>query len=199
MPYTAEHKANTRRKIVKTARILFNHHGFANVTIDQVMSSAGLTRGGFYNHFRNKEELYAEAVYSFLNGRGKAWRDDAGIDPESGGLDAILAMLNAYLSSEHAKDIDGQCPMIALPSDVARSTAKTRQSYEALLRAMIWLFENNLDEDSKDKQNTAMVLSSLCVGGMVLSRTIENSKFAEQLRRACKHFANEMLMQSKNL
>ena len=105
MPYTLEHKAKTRGRIVEAARVMFNRDGFAEVTIDQVMAHAGLTRGGFYNHFRNKEELYAEAVASFLNGRGKTWRDDAGVDPQNGGPDTVRAMINTYLSPEHARDL----------------------------------------------------------------------------------------------
>jgi len=57
MPYSPEHKAETRRKIVRQARGLFNRNGFAEVSIDQIMAAAGLTSSGFYNHFRNKEEL----------------------------------------------------------------------------------------------------------------------------------------------
>ena len=57
MPYSAEHKQQTRAKIIETARILFNRDGFQKVTIDMVMEEAGLTRGGFYNHFKNKEAL----------------------------------------------------------------------------------------------------------------------------------------------
>jgi AcrR family transcriptional regulator len=33
-----------------------------------VMEAAELTRGGFYNHFKSKEELFAGAVSSFLMG-----------------------------------------------------------------------------------------------------------------------------------
>ena len=71
MPYSANHKRATRARIVEAARILFNRHGFEGVTIDAIMEAVGLTRGGFYNHFRNKEELYGVAVASFLTGRGE--------------------------------------------------------------------------------------------------------------------------------
>ena len=65
MPYTAEHKQQTRERIVESARRLFNRRGFDEVSIDQIMSQAGLTRGGFYNHFQTKEELYCEALSAF--------------------------------------------------------------------------------------------------------------------------------------
>jgi len=61
--------------------VLFNRHGFEDVSIDMIMKAASLTRGGFYNHFKTKEALYAEAVDSFLMGRGAEWREDAGITP----------------------------------------------------------------------------------------------------------------------
>jgi AcrR family transcriptional regulator len=37
------------------------------VSIDDLVKHAGLTRGGFYNHFSGKDELYAEAVRSFVS------------------------------------------------------------------------------------------------------------------------------------
>ncbi len=59
MPYSPTHKERTRAKVVECARILFNRHGFDGVTIDMVMEQAELTRGGFYYHFKSKEELFA--------------------------------------------------------------------------------------------------------------------------------------------
>src|SRR5260370_17942007 len=66
MPYTAQHKLDTRQKILESARRLFNGKGFAEVSIGEVMDGAGLTHGGFYRHFAGKDELYAEAVRWFL-------------------------------------------------------------------------------------------------------------------------------------
>ena len=189
MPYSAAHKAEVRKRIVEHARIMFNREGFAAVSIDQLMAGVGLTRGGFYNHFRNKDELYAEAVASFLNGRGKTWREDAGVEMENGGPETVKAMINSYLSEEHLGDLDSQCPMIALPSDVARSTPEVRAAYEMLLRAMSWLFEHNIETETEDRRETAFALSALCVGGMVLSRTIDDEEMAEGVRSAARKMA----------
>ena len=193
MPYSAEHKAEVRKRIVEHARIMFNREGFETVSIDKLMEGVGLTRGGFYNHFKNKEELYAEAVASFLNGRGKTWRDEAGVKTENGGLQTVRAMIDSYLSKEHLDDIDSQCPMIALPSDVARASPEVRAAYMSLLQAMSWLFETNLPEDTNERRQKALSLSALCVGGMVLSRTIDDPALAEDLRRSAKSTALSML------
>lgn len=193
MPYSAEHKTDVRKRIVEQARIMFNRDGFAAVSIDELMAGVGLTRGGFYNHFRNKEELYAEAVASFLNGRGKAWRDEAGVDPDGGGPDTVRAMIDSYLSPEHLKDVDGQCPMIALPSDVARGSPEVRAAYGSLLKAMSWLFENNLEGSGPKRREKALALSALCVGGMVLSRTLDDVTLADNIREAAKNSALGLL------
>ena len=67
MPLTREHKQKTRARIVAAARRLFNKRGLNPVPIDDIMAEAGLTRGGFYNHFKAKEELYAEALSAFAD------------------------------------------------------------------------------------------------------------------------------------
>lgn len=196
MRYTSEHKQETRVRIVEAARVLFNRHGFDCVTIDQVMESAGLTRGGFYNHFESKEQLYSEAVSSFLMGRGAQWRAEAGIDPSEPDGDMARRMMESYLSGEHLGDLDGQCPMIALPSDAARAGPEVQASYEQLLRAMVGLFEVSLKAKAvrpKSRRSRALALAALCVGGMILARTLPSSKLAEEVRVAARTAANRML------
>ena len=192
MPYSAEHKNQTRTKIVEAARILFNRDGFQKVTIDMVMKEAGLTRGGFYNHFQNKEALFSAAVSSFLMGRGAQWREEAGIDSTDLKPEMAQHMIDAYLSAKHLGDLEGQCPMIALPSDVARSSPDVRNSFQQLLNAMVWLFETNLPDNSESKRRQALSIAALCVGGMVLARTLPESHLAEEVRAAAHSAATEI-------
>lgn len=194
MPYSTEHKQRTREKIVESARILFNRHGFQDVTIDQVMKKAGLTHGGFYNHFKSKEMLYGAAVSSFLMGRGAQWRADAGVDPSIPSPEMARQMIQGYLSAEHLDDRDGQCPMIALPSDVARANPEVQASYQVLLQAMVGLFEDSL-QDQEQARRKALSLAALCVGGMVLARSIPDSDLAEEVRVAAHSAANQLTEQ----
>ena len=124
---------------------MLNRHGFQDVTIGMVMKDAGLTRGGFYNHFKSKEALYAAAVSSFLMERGAQWQATAGVGPSNPDLDMARQMIAGYLSPEHLGDLDGQCPMIALPSDVARVNPEVQISYQELLEAMVGLFESRIE------------------------------------------------------
>lgn len=192
MPYSPEHKARTRSKIVETARILFNRHGYHDVTIDMVMKEAGLTRGGFYNHFESKEALFSAAVSSFLMGRGAQWRAEAGVDPHRRLPTNAAHMIEGYLSEKHLGDLDGQCPMIALPSDVARSHPDVQQSYQELLTAMVSLFDGSLKERVPETRTRALSLAALCVGGMVLARTLPDSSLAKEVQAAARTSALEL-------
>lgn len=184
MPYPADHKSRTRARIVEAARILFNRHGFESVTIDQVMAAADLTRGGFYNHFSGKEELYAEAVASFLMGRGARWRDDAGVDGTDPTREMAQRMISSYLSAEHLGDLDGQCPMIALPSDVARANPAVREAYQGLLEAMVGLLEDCIEPGSPVARHQSLALAALCIGGMTIARALPQSELASDVRNA---------------
>lgn len=196
MPYSPKHKETTRKKIIETARVLFNRHGFENVSIDMIMQQIGLTRGGFYSHFKNKEALYSEAVSSFLTGRGAKWRSEAGINEHEPTINDARLMLLSYLSDEHLGDADGQCPMIALPSDIARGGPEAQEAFEKLLSAMVWLFDQSLSKEKQvceDKKQRALSLAALCVGGMVLARAIPESDLAKEVRDAARQASEKLL------
>lgn len=193
MPYPAEHKAQTRERIVDTARRLFNRHGFEQVSIDQVMAGAGLTRGGFYKHFGSKDELYAEAVASF-----SACNPMAQKIAKSGGalqrdpVKLALTLVDLYLSDEVLDDSDLHCPLYALPSDVARAGLSPQRAYTQLIRNMTAVYRAAL-QPARDAEKRAQTIVSLCVGGMVLARTTDDEDLRRSLRRAARQQALALL------
>lgn len=195
MPYPKTHKAETRARIVEAARILFNRHGYDRTSIDDVMAEAGLTRGGFYAHFPNKEALFAEATRSFLHGRGAQWRSEAGVDPVRRETVMVQRMVEAYLSRRHLQDVDGHCPLIAYATDVVRAGPAVQESYRLLAEAMTGLFEANLTEVDGDRRQKALSLTALCVGGMILARTLPDTEIGEDVRIAALEAASAVWKQ----
>jgi len=65
MPYSPDHKKGTRQRIVKAAAHVFNKRGFSEATIEEIMTAAGLTHGGFYRHFHSKDELMPKLSGTF--------------------------------------------------------------------------------------------------------------------------------------
>ena len=52
----------TRDALVAAGRTLFGRDGFADTSLDDIVSSANVTKGALYHHFAGKEDLFA-AVY----------------------------------------------------------------------------------------------------------------------------------------
>lgn len=178
-------KDRSRARIIDAARRLFNRHGFAGVGIDTIMAEAGLTRGGFYAHFPSKAALYAEAVRGFTQGRGAVWRESFGVETRGRSPEMAQRMIDGYLSDAHLDDLEAQCPLIALPSDAARGGAEVKAAYQGLLETMVGFFEANAGEGSNAREK-ALAQAALCVGGMVLARTLPDSALACEVRAAAR-------------
>lgn len=185
MPYTPEHKQQTRAQIVECARQLFNRRGFTEVSIDEIMAAAGLTRGGFYNHFKTKEALYVETLIAYGERRAEDTISCAQRGPELARL-----IVNHYVSRQHLEDLDGHCPLMALPSDVARAGPTVRAAYRKLLEAMVGIFQANISAQSElSTRQRALTIAATSVGAMVLARTIDDTDLADEICEAVRGFA----------
>jgi AcrR family transcriptional regulator len=190
MPYPPEHKAATRARIVDCARRLFNRFGFEQVTIDQVMGEAGLTRGGFYHHFSSKDQLYAEAVASFR--QCNPARPKMAAMAQAGALALARGLVDLYLSDEVLDNVEHHCPLYALPGDVARAGLSPQTAYTDLIRSLADVYRQALAGQA-DADRRAEALVALCVGGMVLARTTNDARLRQSLRRAAKAEALALL------
>jgi len=185
MPYTPAHKAETRKKIVESARRLFNRHGFTGVSIDEIMADAGLTRGGFYNHFNTKEELYAEVVQQVLSCRGERSSRAEAARPR--GANPAAEFIAAYLSRAHFENRDNSCPLMALPSDVARGGEPVKRAYRLVFEYMVESLEEGFS--GPEARRRAMAVAALCIGGMAVARAVDDVKLAHEIREAAKEMA----------
>jgi AcrR family transcriptional regulator len=187
MPYTAAHKERTRTRIIESARRLFNRNGFEAVTIGAIMNDAGLTHGGFYKHFSAKEDLYQAAVLQFIcAGAPERWQARH-IDPKARGEALARMIVDAYLSRDHFDDLEGSCPMIAFPSDVARGNGTVKDAFRQVMDMMVDAFEANLRKGTKTARERALALVATLVGGMVLARSVGNDDLADEIRETTRH------------
>jgi TetR/AcrR family transcriptional regulator, transcriptional repressor for nem operon len=184
MPYTPQRKQQTRERIVRSARRLFNRRGFAEVTIDEIMTAAGLTHGGFYRHFKTKDELYSEALRQFLCVDPPEGWQRKHVDLCAGGPTLARMIMDAYLSKDHLEDRDGSCPTAGLASDVSRSSSRVKKAFRMVVEMMLKAFAAGLR--GPDAREKALALVSLCVGAMVVARAVDDPALADALRIAAR-------------
>jgi len=184
MPYPPGHCAAVRRRIIDSARRLFNRYGFDNVSLGQIMAGAGLTHGGFYSYFTSKSDLYAEVLACFFTDPGwkSCWE---GVHVDLSSTDVGAQVVRAYLSRQHFEDVENSCPMVALPTDVARSGKTARRAFERVFRAMVSVLERSVMEKGRQRRVTAQAIAALSIGGMVVARAVVDPTVAADLRDAC--------------
>lgn len=183
MPYSKGHRGQVRKRIVESARRLFNRSGFETVSIDSIMEEAGLTRGGFYAYFKSKSDLYVEVMGCFFT--DPHWKNRwEGIQIDPASPQAAPQIVRAYLSRQHFDDVDNSCPMVALPNDVARSDEKVRQAFDGVFKAMVTTLGRDVKSTTRPPKDTALAIAALCVGGMVVARALSDTSLADRLRKA---------------
>src|SRR6204780_486848 len=184
MPYPRGHRTEVKQKIIQSARRLFNRHGFDSVSLDQIMSGGGLTRGGFYSYFYRKRDIYAELLVGFFTDpEWKSCWEVVEVDLNS--TDVGPQVIRAYLSRQHFEDVENSCPMVALPTDVSRSSPHAKRAFETVFEAMVSVLDRSSVENGRPRRARAQATAALCVGGMVVARAILNRVRADELRQAC--------------
>jgi TetR/AcrR family transcriptional regulator, transcriptional repressor for nem operon len=183
MPYPAGHRSAVKKRIIDSARRLFNLHGFESVSLQQIMGGAGLTHGGFYSYFGSKSDLYAAVLGCFFT--DPEWKSCwEGVHVDLSSTDVGRQVVRAYLSRQHFEDVENSCPMVALPTDVARSGRSAKVAFETVFKAMVSVLERSLIQNDR-RRVTAESIAALCIGGMVVARTLDDRALADELRAAC--------------
>jgi TetR/AcrR family transcriptional repressor of nem operon len=179
--YTADHKQETRRRIIACAARRFRDEGYGSASVGDIMSDAGLTHGGFYAHFGSKEVLLAEAITHAAD-EGLTARTPAG---ERRGREWLAAFVSRYLNEQHRRDRAGGCPLAALGGEVARGGDLPRASYGAAVASFADALASHLDGPEQGREETAQAVMSMCVGALVLSRAGLDRGQARTLFDAC--------------
>jgi TetR/AcrR family transcriptional repressor of nem operon len=162
MKVSRERMAEHRRNILNAASRLFRTRGFEAVTVAEVMQAAGLTHGGFYGHFRSKDDLIAQTVAHVLEPGAKQ--------------EVELADYAAdYLSAQHRDDVAGGCPVAALCSETSRQTPEARAAMTANLRRQIDRLSRGVSgPDAAANRKAAIGAWAAMVGAMILARVSDD-------------------------
>lgn len=199
MPYSKQHKQETRERILEAAAAALREAGINGVGIGELMARAGLTHGGFYAHFPSKDALVAQACLHGLAASAEQilpnveassdWpRDDA---QGAAKREALRVFIRAYLSRNHRDNATTGCMLPTLAADVARSSDDVRTAFTEGLQAyadrLAALLPDEQDGDRGQGDEALVMLSSLA-GAVLLARAVNDPQLSDRILLAARHF-----------
>jgi AcrR family transcriptional regulator len=189
MPYTSKHKQQNRQRILDSAAHFFLQQGYAQTGIGEVLQEAGFTHGAFYAHFSSKGELYIEAmIHAAKNGRFTAHRNN-----DKQGEEWLQGMLEDYLSLDHAEGREDPCQLAFLITDIATQESEVRRVYTQIYKSLNRYVTRQEMGESRKSSDKIYAVTAMMVGGVAISRAIDDPKLAKRLFCSCRQFASNLL------
>src|SRR5438046_3604996 len=168
MRYEREHKRRTRDRIVRNAARKFRAEGLSGPGVASVMKASGLTVGGFYKHFRNKDELLTEAMaQGFAESNANIRSALQQVPPEH----KWKELVRLYLSSEHCDHPDTGCPVAALAPEMARAKLSVRKRIAGLIKGYRWI-EFMPGRTLAERERNFFVIFSAMAGAVSIARIL---------------------------
>jgi len=170
MRYDPQHKSQTRDRIVRNAARKLRAEGLSGPGVASVMKASGLTVGGFYKHFRSKDELLADAIAEgFSESSEKIYSSLQHVPRE----DRWKELVRLYLSPEHCDHPDSGCPVAALAPEMARAKLGVRKRISGLIkdRAERWV-EFMPGRTATERQQNFSVIFSAMAGAVSVARIL---------------------------
>jgi TetR/AcrR family transcriptional regulator, transcriptional repressor for nem operon len=185
MRYDSEQKQRTREKILQVAAQAIRDEGPDRIGVAGVMAEAGLTHGGFYAHFKSKDDLVAAAVgQMFVEASARLEQETRQRSPKEG----LIAYIDFYLSKKHRDARATGCPMAALSCDLPRLTEEARAEFAAGTQRLMQGIQGKLSElghehaEAEARSTVSELVGALSLARVEPSQTRSNAILADSKR-----------------
>ena len=167
-----------RKKLFETAAVLFDKKGYDNVSIDEICSQVGVTKGAFYGHFKSKDQIVLEQMAASDKGYSTQLLDRvAHVKP---GLDRLLEYIRAVMEYQ-----EGFTKKLVRMSYVIRiSNTNTAHILIPNKRELYYVLEKLIDEgqqcgEIRDDLTPAQIAEILLysIRGTVFSWCLPGNRF----------------------
>jgi TetR/AcrR family transcriptional regulator, transcriptional repressor for nem operon len=183
MRYEPQHKIRTRDRIVRNAARKFRAEGLSGSGVASVMKASGLTVGGFYKHFRSKDDLLADAIAQAFSDTEKVYSSVQNMPHE----ERWKEIVRLYLSPEHCDHPETGCPVAALAPEIARAKFSIRKRVSGLMkeRTNRWV-EFMPGRTAGEREKNFLVIFSAMAGALSIARLltepVERQKLLASMR-----------------
>ncbi len=186
MRYPPEHKAEVHQQIVKDASRRVRAEGLNGAAVASIMRDTGLTHGGFYKHFENKDELLLESL-------GEAFREVGDVlvrvATQAHPAPAWKAIVKTYLSLEFCDHAEHSCPLPALAPELTRVDKKMRgQIFPQLVSYKNRMLPFMPGRRTADKERAFFVIFSTMIGATEIARMLPEAAMRERVLASARDF-----------
>ncbi len=181
MRMSQQEKDRSHERIVDSAARIVRQRGVDGASVSDVMQDAGLTHGGFYKHFRSKDDLLVAAIERAFNdiSQGKLPGHDENRDISPADFAAL------YLSDGHVASPAIGCPIAALSGDVGRSSIKLRARFGAGVRRVIAMLAGKTWGPASSLEVGATRQLAMMAGAVMIARASDPDT-AREVLAACR-------------
>ncbi|MGQ0698530.1 MAG: TetR/AcrR family transcriptional regulator [Panacagrimonas sp.] len=169
MNTTASRKEVTHARIVDTAARAIRRSGYQGMGVADIMKSAGLTHGGFYAHFANRDALMVEAIER-AGEDGMRSLLSAASRREARGAKPFQALVMAYLADGHIAAVESGCPIAALVAEIPRQADEVQAAARRRVLAFIDVIRERLPVCIPTDE--AETIASTLVGALQMARAL---------------------------
>lgn len=191
MPYSLDHKKNTRQRILESAHRLFSASGFEATSIEDIMLECDLTRGAFYAHFRSKGDLYQEAMHCDAPWHGTS--DPAAKAISTQWIDALLeSCMHPADATERTRSV-----WMFLATDVTCKQPEVRAAYTAAIKRLAQRLDEEMNRFSGNDR-ASLAAMAMVVGTLAVAMTVDDCALKTSLVLACREHARTLLEDGKD-
>jgi AcrR family transcriptional regulator len=151
MRYSAEHKEESRRKLLAEAGRAFRRKGYGMIGVDGLAKSANVTSGAFYVHFQSKKQAFVEALREGL----EELREGIAAFRVEGGEKWLRKFSRFYLGEKRNCELGDACGLATLTGEVERAGKEARTVYEAKLQEIVAELADGLTGAPKQRSKQA--------------------------------------------
>jgi len=183
MGRSQEAAAETRRNIVTAAAAEFRARGFDNVGLAELMSQLGLTHGGFYRHFENKDQLITEACKEAFELIYHPWPKNI----KEHSKKALKHVVSRYLSPEYRDNPTESCAFVCVGSDIARASEPTKRVATEAYQNLVSLLVRALPVgDHEAMSHEASIIACSLIGALLVARMLDDRKMSNNVMNSMK-------------
>lgn len=173
MRYAEDHKAQTHKRILHEAASRFRREGIGGTGLQPLMKSLGLTHGGFYAHFKSKDDLVEKAL------RCAADQVYESVGAKLNADNSAAAFIDMYLTTEHQHHPEMGCPLPTMSSELGQR-AQASEITDELIHYVLSTLQTGMPEEPDAHDKSVMIMSGL-IGALVLARSTKDPQLAERI------------------